>query len=231
MRAMYDSVTVGEIPHNATAVLGYNDGEFNTAKELDREFPHADKVILSALGILTPGCNGIDCEPGDVPPTDFEAILKDIRTLLDRGVWRPVVYASQSNMGAIVRYLTAHGIKRARFRVLSAHYGLGVHICSPQTCRLPDGQPCDFTADGTQITDHALSRNLDESILHDDFFPHHLPKRNRKPVKKVAAAGLGGAITTGILAAIHAAGLHLTPAEVGFITTAGSFLSGYAKSA
>lgn len=231
MRVMYDSITLGEIPPHAQAVAGYVGGRWPTFSELVKDWPHAEHLSI-AIG-LDEDADALDIEQGDVDPTDLEGVEIWVDKQLRRGVWKPVLYSSQANMGAIIRHLESKGIRRNRFRVWSAHYGFA-HICSPHTCRLPDGQPCDFTADGTQWTSSALSRNLDESLLHDDFFHAPAPpprKSPKKPVKKVTAAGLGGALTTAILAAVHAAGLTLTPAEAGAITSVAAVLSGYVKKA
>ena len=226
-RVMWDSVTVGEIPRDANAVAGYAGGLFPTFPVLVKEWPHADHLEV-AINLEEDG-DILDCEAGDVDPTDFEGIEGWVRRMKERGRWRPGPYASQSNMGAIVRYLVTHGHKRGSFRVWSAHY-IGPHICSPETCRLPDGQPCDFSADGTQYGDHALGRNLDVSLLHDDFFPHAKPKPRKAPKPKVTAAGLSAALSAGILGILHGAGVvHLTTAETGLIGAVAAFLAGYVK--
>jgi hypothetical protein len=54
---------------------------------------------------------------------------------------------------------------RAAVRLWSAHYGLGEHICGPNSC----GQ-LSIDADGTQWTSTAMGRNLDQSLLRTDFF-------------------------------------------------------------
>jgi hypothetical protein len=77
-------------------------------------------------------------------------------------------------MDALVTTLGGAGISRAEVRLWSAHYGQGKHICGPGTCGLTR-----HACDGTQWTDAALGRSLDESILLSDFFsPSGWPARS-----------------------------------------------------
>jgi len=50
-------------------------------------------------------------------------------------------------------------------RLWSAHYGFGEHICGPASCKLVPVE-----VDGTQWTNSALNRNLDQSLLLENFF-------------------------------------------------------------
>ena len=50
-------------------------------------------------------------------------------------------------------------------RLWSAHYGLGEHICGPNSCKA-----LSIEADGTQWTSSALGRVLDQSELQSNFF-------------------------------------------------------------
>jgi hypothetical protein len=81
----------------------------------------------------------------------------------------------------IVAALDGVGLKRADVRLWSAHY-IGAHICSPR-CWGPLGNTAwgSISADGTQFTDTADGRSLDESELNGDFFGTAAPKP--KPVK------------------------------------------------
>lgn len=56
-------------------------------------------------------------------------------------------------------------IARADVRLWSAHYGFGEHICGPSSCGLVP-----IEMDGTQWTNTALGRNLDQSSLLENFF-------------------------------------------------------------
>lgn len=210
MRVMYDSVSVGDIPADARAVAGYVDGNWPTFKQL-RRF-HANRLSIAVHPDADAAC--LDIENGDATPADAPAW---VHRQIARGQNRPVIYASRDTILSILQVLERGQIHRGDVRIWSAHYGQGPHICSPHACGAP------FTADGTQWTDTALGRNLDESLLADDFFPaapkrHRLPKpklpKPKGPHPKTAAAGGAGALLTIIIAALHAAGVHhITPAE------------------
>jgi hypothetical protein len=88
-----------------------------------------------------------------------------VKRQLARGAHRPCLYTSVGNMDALVTALGRARISRAGVRLWSAHYGQGKHICGPGTCRLTR-----HACDGTQWTDSALGRSLDQSILLSDFF-------------------------------------------------------------
>lgn len=66
-------------------------------------------------------------------------------------------------------WLQAHKDGRD-YLLLTAHYTGAAHICGPRC-----GFGLEHEADGTQWTDHALGRNLDESRVHRRLFekPHH----------------------------------------------------------
>lgn len=229
---MYDSVTPQVIPKDATAVGGYPHGDFVTWGFLTKTFKHANKL---SFGIRTShtDCACLDCETGDVSPTDFGGIIGWMRDRMRAG-HRPKFYASRDNIPPIIAALMKAGIGRSEYDILSAHYATDKsgnhipHICSPGGCG------ASFNADGTQWTDRSGGLNLDESLLKDGFFPP-APKRKviKKPAKphpKVTAAGLAGAVTTAVLAFANAHGVHithLTTAETAAITTAAAALAGY----
>lgn len=219
MRVMYDSVSAGEIPADARAVALYIDGHFANWDQRDR-FHHANKIPITVWGDKR--AQMIDCEPGNLNAAQTAALARDI--IRERPRDKPIVYGSRDETAdargtygipAILRELSKLGIHRDQVRVGSAHYGQGPHICSPRSCG------ASFTADGTQHTNHALARNLDEWLLADDFFPpphRRLPRprmpRPARPHPKTAAAAGAGALLTAIIAVLHAAGVqHITPAE------------------
>jgi hypothetical protein len=84
---------------------------------------------------------------------------------LARGVKRPVLYTSVSNVAALLAALRTAGIARSAVRIWTAHYTYRQHICTP-ACGF--GMPT--SADATQFDDHALGRNLDESLVAAGFF-------------------------------------------------------------
>lgn len=82
------------------------------------------------------------------------------------GVARPVFYASASLMNSsLLPAIKAAGIPRSGYRLWSAHYGDGKHICGPSSCGL-----LSIFADGTQWTDHDDKLSVDQSLLIPSFF-------------------------------------------------------------
>lgn len=162
MITMFDSVQIDQIPSDAVAVAGYVDGRYANLAALQTSFPRA-----LVLAVTTSGgdahATAVDEEPGDASVAGAVAWL---RAAAARGVWRPCAYASASGMGALLAAVQAAGLELGSFRFWSAHYGAGAHICGPATCGLVSR-----AMDGTQWTDEALGRNLDESLLADSFFP------------------------------------------------------------
>ena len=158
---MYDSVDISQIPPNAQAVAGYTSGRWVTYPHLVAAFPHAHVLSIAVNAAHDADC--LDVETGDATPAQGAAWYQRQKT---RGVTRPCLYASVSVMQAdILPALSKAGISRAAVRLWSAHYTGSAHICGPSTCR-----QLGIAADGTQWTDRALGRNLDESLLADSFF-------------------------------------------------------------
>lgn len=220
-RVMYDSIDVAQIPATARAVMGYvgpvtADNHFVTFPALVRRFKHANKLSVATHPEFS--AEFLDVENGDARPADFVPWL---RRMFVAGEDRPGLYASRDTVPTVIALATAAGIPRSRYRILSAHVGLGPHICSPTSCG------ASFTADGTQHTFKALGRNLDESLLSDTFFPPAPKHKKVKPHPKVTAATLTSLIAAAITTAVHAAGLHIDPAEAAGITTAAAALGGY----
>lgn len=215
-RVMYDSVEVGTIPASADAVALYIDGHYANFKAGVEHCPHANHLSIAVFADHDAAC--LDVEPLDATPAQAAGW---VRRQLDRGQPHPVIYSSRDNMQAVLTDLARAGIGRDQVRLWSAHYGMGPHICSPRTCG------ASFTADGTQWTDSALGRNLDESLLADHFFPPRPARPVRAPHKKVIGAGATAAIGTGLIAAAHAFGAHLTPAESGALASLAAIIGGY----
>jgi hypothetical protein len=159
---MYDSVNVGTLPHGADAYAGYVQGAFPTFAALKRLFAASGAHLLSIAVFASGNADCLDIEPGDAT---IAQAPRWVKRQLARGAHRPCLYTSVSNMDALVTTLGGAGIPRAEVRLWSAHYGQGKHICGPGTCGLTR-----HACDGTQWTDTALGRILDESILLNDFF-------------------------------------------------------------
>jgi len=155
---MFDAISVDQIPKDAQAVAGYTSGNWPTFPEVQRKFPRAHKLSIAISASHDADC--LDIERGDASPSDAPGWVK---RQMPR-VKRPVVYASRSDMPAVLRSLASGGLGRSRVRVWSAHYTYKPHICGPHTCG------ASFQADATQWTDKARGRNLDESLCTPNFF-------------------------------------------------------------
>jgi hypothetical protein len=158
---MFDSVTIEEIPAKARAVAGYTAGSWPTYWELVKRFPGAQVLDIAIAASYDATC--LDVEAGDASPADAPAW---VRRQHARGVKRPVLYTSVSQMDELLAMLERAGISRQEVRVWSAHYTFGPHLCGPHSC----GELHSTTADATQWTDQALGRNLDQSLLREGFF-------------------------------------------------------------
>lgn len=155
---MFDSVDVGEIPAHANAVAGYTSGLFTTFPTLEREFPHAYRLSIAVSSRHDADCLDIeahDAEPGDAPGWYVRQRA--------RGLLKPVLYASLSVVPSVEVAMRNAGIARHQYKVWSAHYTGHPHVCG-EVCGLKN------PADATQWTDHALGRNLDESLCEAGFF-------------------------------------------------------------
>jgi hypothetical protein len=157
---MFDAVDVDQIPADAKAVGCYVGPSTVTCPEVSRKFPNARKVRITQAGITSTPADCVDVEPGDATN---ETGTTWVKGQLSAGVKRPIVYTSASNVNALLHTLQAAGVSRSQVRVWSAHYDQGEHICSPSVCRFPE-------SDATQWTNHALGRDLDQSLCFGRFF-------------------------------------------------------------
>lgn len=160
MPTMYDSVTLGEIPANAEAVAGYTSGHWPTFPDVVTRWPKAKHLSIAVNAEHDADC--LDIEPGDATPDQAPAWVR--RQVL-RGVKKPVVYSSVSQMPTVLSVLKASGIDRSQVRVWTAHYTFREHRCD-KAC----GFGFNTTSDATQYTDKALGKNLDASLISDSFF-------------------------------------------------------------
>ena len=161
---MYDSAFNNQFPAGAQAYAAYVDGSIGDQPNFNfivTTFPNAQhlSIALSASN----NADALDVEPGAASPTDVPGWYTRQR---QRGIQRPCVYASASTMASnILQVLQQANIARADVRLWSAHYGFGEHICGPASCKLVPVE-----VDGTQWTNSALNRNLDQSLLLENFF-------------------------------------------------------------
>lgn len=161
---MYDSAYDNQYPPDPPAVAGYVDGRIGSqpnAAWLRTTFPRAHLLTIALDPAHDADC--LDIETGAATPESAAGWYARQRA---RGIARPCFYASASVMQEqIIPVIRAVAIVRTAVRLWSAHYGGGPHVCGPSTCGLMS-----IEADGTQWTDRAVGRDLDESLLLPDFF-------------------------------------------------------------
>lgn len=157
---MFDAVDITQIPASATAVAGYVNGAWQTAPVLAKRFPHARLLTIAVSADHDADC--LDIESRDATPDQAAGW---VARQFARGITRPCLYASVSTMNQVVTAMEAAKVPRMSLRLWSAHYGAGSHICGPASCKLISQD-----MDGTQWTDAAQGKDLDESLLRGDFF-------------------------------------------------------------
>ena len=161
---MYDTVSNDQFPPGGQAYAAYVDGSVGDQPNyahIVTAFPHA--YHLSIALFASNNADTLDVEAGAATPNDVPGWYARQK---NRGIQRPCVYASASTMtDSILPVLGQARISRAQVRLWSAHYGAGEHICGPSSCGL---MPVE--ADGTQWTSSALGRDLDQSLLLENFF-------------------------------------------------------------
>lgn len=160
MITMFDSIDIAALPAGAPAYAGYVNGAWPTFSTLLRVFPGAHLLDIAVTADADATC--LDVEKGDATNADVYGWFTRQQA---RKAWRPVLYTSASNVDSLAATMTANGFPRTSYRLWSAHYGAGEHICGPAACKLTR-----YACDGTQWTDNALGRNLDQSVLASDFF-------------------------------------------------------------
>ena len=161
---MYDTIFNDEFPTGAQAYAAYVDGGIGNQPNyayIVKTFPRASHLSIALFS--SDNADALDVEPGAATPGDVPGWYRRQKA---RGVFRPCVYASASTMqSSVLGELKSAGIVRGDVRLWTAHYGAGEHICGPASCGL-----LSVEADGTQWTDDALGRSLDQSLLQGDFF-------------------------------------------------------------
>lgn len=162
----YDDVTLALIPHNAPVVFAYEDGDFRNLALARRAFPHAH-VFSICVNAAHDG-DFLDVERGDADPSQLkEWWLRQH----ERGVWRPGPYASIGNGMPQCEEIMRTLATRDEYRLWSADYTHEPHI-NPGM-------------DGTQWTDRALGRSLDESLLRSDFVRSAPPAQHPRMAAEV----------------------------------------------
>jgi hypothetical protein len=164
---MFDTAYNDQFPPGAAAYAAYVDGALGDQPNyayIVSAFPNAQHLSVSLFGN---NADALDVEPGAAVPSQIPSWVSAQRA---RGVQRPVVYASASNMNTeVLPVLSQAGIALSTVRLWTAHYDVGEHICGPDSC----GQ-LSVNADGTQWTPNAVVDGttlvLDQSMLLDTFF-------------------------------------------------------------
>lgn len=160
VHVMFDDVNLALIPKNAEAVAGYVNGRYNTWEKVLKDFPHAKHLSIAVTANADAEC--LDVEQGDAIASQVPAWVVRQKK---RGVKKPVVYTSVSNVPFVLRELNKAGIKRSAIKLWTAHYTGKAHLCTSK---------CGFgftgKADATQWTNKALNRSLDESLVSPTFF-------------------------------------------------------------
>ena len=158
---MFDDVVVALMPRGDNyAYAGYVGGHFPTFAELPGRFPNHHLLSIAVSSSQDAEC--LDVEKGDATN---DVVVAWYGRQIDRGVWRPVLYTSASNMKALEQVMFRAGVHRDEYRLWAAHYTGKAHFCSPRSCGFGLTE-----ADGCQFTDRALGLSLDQSILAADFF-------------------------------------------------------------
>jgi hypothetical protein len=157
---MYDSVDTAQIPAKAAAVAGYVNGRWPTFPSLAVSHPNAHRLSIAVTADADADC--LDVEAGDARPDEAAAWVKRQHA---RGVARPVVYCNLATAPAVLVALGMGQVKRAEFRLWTAHY-----TGKPHRCTAKCGLGFRDVADATQYYDRALGRTLDVSLCAPGFF-------------------------------------------------------------
>lgn len=181
-----DAINPAALPPGLPVYMGYGNGRWPDYQAIVQAHPGATVLDLSVF--LANLGDGGDFEPGDMTPAQAPTYVK---WRLAAGVWRPIVYSSISEMPQVIAELRAAGLNQAQhFRVLTAHYGRGRHICAPGAC--PEATANGVTADGTQWEN---TPGYDLSLLHAGFLGPVVAPRPTIPAGPTVPPVVGMALT------------------------------------
>ena len=185
---MYDDVNPALIPADAAIVGYYKDGAFADGAAVAKRFPHAQLVGICVRA--ADDGDALDVETGD-------AVIADVYGWLTRQIarkaYRPEIYISVSRVDALMETMNANKFARSAYRLWSAHYGAGQHICGPDSCKLTKTE-----VDWTQWTDAYNGQSLDASLLSDEPFgpaPAPAPPKPALVSKAQATAAVSAIVT------------------------------------
>lgn len=155
---MADSIDPAALPAGMDAYAGYVGGRWPDFEAIASREKGARLLSVAIAADEDADC--LDIENGDATVDQAPGWAKRQRA---RGVARPCLYTSVSNGAELMAVMSASGWPRGAYRLLTAHYGAGQHICGPRC----GGSDFPGTADGTQWIDHG---GWDESLLAASFF-------------------------------------------------------------
>lgn len=145
-RTQYDSCTVTEIPHDARAVAVYLEGICKNKRAVRAWAPDA---MLTTIAVRSSeDAHVFDVEAGDATNADAPGWYE--RHDHER-YGKPIFYTSAGNVAALVAELKAHGIKRRKYIIWSAHYTNVRHVCGPLTCGFPKADSTQYTTSGERL--------------------------------------------------------------------------------
>lgn len=149
---MYDSVTVANIPADATHIACYLNGLYANAGAMRKRFPHAVLITITINDQeLLADC--IDCETGDVTPA--QAVSWAVAKIRRRET--PIIYANRSTMPLVWALLQRAGVHRDQVKLWVADWTREPHIPpSYDACQWHGGMTVPY----------------DESLCLPSFFGH-----------------------------------------------------------
>lgn len=162
----YDSIQNNIPQDDAEVIFGYTNGSWPTAR--DGWFTVHRALHKYLINIHADERDGhiLDCESGDEPPEDLDAIAAWAEAAIQRNGFAGI-YAAVSNIAGIVEGLEARGIARELLWVWSAHVeSLGAepaswaHVCGWGRCQYND-----VKCNATQWDFHADGEVLDQSLI------------------------------------------------------------------
>jgi hypothetical protein len=189
---MYDDTNAALIPATASIIGYYVDGLYANGAAIAKRFPRAELVGIAVRA--ADDADALDVENGDAVTSDVYGWLN---RQIARKVYRPPVYISVSRVDLLMETMNANRFPRGAYRLWSAHYGAGQHICGPDSCKLTKTE-CDWT----QWTDTYNGVSLDASLLSDTPFgppPAPAPKVVSDAQMQAALSGIAGSL--GVLVA------------------------------
>jgi len=157
---LFDDTSPDLIPADAAIIGYYVDGAYADGKAIAAKFPRAQLV-----GIATNAAHDADVLDDEADDATDAQVYDWLNRQIARKVYRPVIYKSVSGIDQLMLTMNANKFARSSYRLWSAHYGAGQHICGPDSCRLTKTE-CDWT----QWTDTYNGESLDASLLSDEPF-------------------------------------------------------------